>query len=172
MPVASAVDLLLRPGGPADAEQAAAMFTEIRHAAVPAMPPPVHTAEEDRAWLADEFADEQTGDREVWVAERHEQIVGFLLLRGDWVHSVYVRAGLTGMGIGTALVELAKARRPDGLQLWVFESNTGAKRLYERHGFVAVERTDGSGNEEKAPDIRMVWPAPHGMETPGAPVVG
>ena len=39
----------------------------------------------------------------------------------------------------------------------MFQSNTGACRLYERRGLVEIERTDGSGNEEKAPDIRMAW---------------
>jgi len=35
--------------------------------------------------------------------------------------------------------------------------NGPAQRLYERHGFVAVERTDGAGNEECEPDVRYVW---------------
>jgi chorismate mutase/ribosomal protein S18 acetylase RimI-like enzyme len=148
------VDLVLRPGMPEDADAVADMFTPARLAAVPAMPPPVHTADEDRAWLREQFA----GDREAWVAERDGVIVGFMLLERDWLHSVYVRAEMTGQGIGSALVDLAKSLRPDGLQLWVFETNTGAQRLYRRVGFDEVERTDGSGNEEKAPDIRMVWP--------------
>ncbi|MGH3330858.1 MAG: GNAT family N-acetyltransferase [Nocardioidaceae bacterium] len=154
MTLSEETDLVLRPGRPEDAEAVAAMFTQTRRAAVPAMPPPVHTAEEDRAWLTDQFG----GEREAWVAERDGEIAAFLLLEDDWVHSVYVRVGLTGQGVGTALVELAKGLRPAGLQLWVFESNTGAQRLYERLGFTAVERTDGSHNEERAPDIRMVWP--------------
>jgi ribosomal protein S18 acetylase RimI-like enzyme len=64
---------------------------------------------------------------------------------------------MTGRGIGTCLVELAKRERPDGLRLWTFASNTRAQRFYERHGFVATERTDGRGNEERAPDILYVW---------------
>jgi hypothetical protein len=39
-----------------------------------------------------------------------------------------------------------------------FQSNAGARRFYEREGFVAVEETDGRGNEEGAPDLRCVWP--------------
>ncbi len=31
---------------------------------------------------------------------------------------------------------------------------TALQRFDERHGFVEVERTDGSGNEERAPDVR------------------
>jgi hypothetical protein len=49
------------------------------------------------------------------------------------------------------------ALRPDGFELWVFAVNTRARRLYERHGLVAVEFTDGAGNEEGAPDVRYAW---------------
>ena len=48
---------------------------------------------------------------------------------------------------------MAKRERPQGLQLWAFQSNTGARRFYERHGFVEVRRTDGRDNEEGAPDV-------------------
>lgn len=65
-------------------------------------------------------------------------------------------AGLTGAGIGEVLLAQAKRLRPRGLQLWTFQSNTGARRFYERHGFVAVEQTDGD-NEEGAPDVRYEW---------------
>jgi phosphinothricin acetyltransferase len=44
----------------------------------------------------------------------------------------------------------------DQIQLWTFQSNSGARRFYERHGFVAVQTTEGD-NEEKAPDVRYVW---------------
>jgi hypothetical protein len=54
---------------------------------------------------------------------------------------------------------LAKSRSPQGLQLWTFASIVGAQRFYERHGFVIAETTDGSGNEENQPDLRLVWSA-------------
>jgi ribosomal protein S18 acetylase RimI-like enzyme len=62
--------------------------------------------------------------------------------------------------LGSRLIELAKARRPAGLQLWTFATNTGAQRFYRRHGFAMAETTDGSGNEEQAPAIRFAWIAP------------
>jgi ribosomal protein S18 acetylase RimI-like enzyme len=49
---------------------------------------------------------------------------------------------------------------PDGLQLWVFQKNVGARRFYERHGFRLVELTDGAGNEENEPDARYEWRPP------------
>ena len=63
---------------------------------------------------------------------------------------------MTGPGLGTRLLDRAKAERPDGLDLWTFQANTGARRFYERHGFVEVARTDGD-NEEGAPDVRLAW---------------
>jgi hypothetical protein len=32
-------------------------------------------------------------------------------------------------------------------------ANAGARRFYERHGFSAIEFTDGSANEERCPDV-------------------
>jgi hypothetical protein len=68
--------------------------------------------------------------------------------------------GRTGIGLGARLVDLAKSRRPAGLQLWRFVTNIGARRFYERHGFVVAEVTDGSGNEENEPDVRFIWTNP------------
>jgi hypothetical protein len=40
------------------------------------------------------------------------------------------------------------------LRLYTFQCNQGARRFYERHGFIAVAFGDGSSNEEGEPDIR------------------
>ena len=66
---------------------------------------------------------------------------------------------VVGQRIGSALLAHAMAVLPRPVRLYTFQANTGARRFYERHGFVAVERTDGSANEEGAPDVRYVWPA-------------
>jgi GNAT superfamily N-acetyltransferase len=91
-----------------------------------------------------------------------DQVIAMLALHDDWVEQLYVSPVRQGQGVGRALIELAKRRRPAGLQLWTFAANEPARRFYERSGFVAVEETDGSGNEERAPDIRYVH-----VETPG-----
>lgn len=145
--------LALRPGTPDDAGALAELLTAARRAAVPMMPPPVHTPDEDRAWVGRQLA----GEREVWVAEAQGRLVGYLILEPDWLHSIYVRPGLTGQGIGTFLLDFVKGLRPEGFALWVFESNEPARRFYRRHGLVEVRRTDGSDNEERAPDIEMAW---------------
>jgi GNAT superfamily N-acetyltransferase len=63
----------------------------------------------------------------------------------------------TGSGVGTALLDWAKELRPEGLRLTTFESNVGARRFYDRHGFRVVGGTDGD-NEEGAPDLHLAWP--------------
>ncbi|HEX6249155.1 MAG TPA: GNAT family N-acetyltransferase [Nocardioidaceae bacterium] len=151
---AGPVDLTLRPGEPDDADALAGLVTEARRAAVPAMPPPVHTPEEDRAWIGRQLA----GEREVWVAEADGDLVAYLALEPEWLHSLYVRPDLTGRGIGSFLLDFVKSRRPHGFSLWVFVSNEPAQRFYRRHGLVEVRRTDGADNDEKAPDIEMAWP--------------
>jgi chorismate mutase len=101
---------------------------------------------------------------EVWLAERDAVPVALMLLEDDWLHSLYVAPGLTGEGIGTMLLDLAKSLHPAGLGLWAFQSNTGARRFYGRHGFGEVRWTDGSDNEEGEPDVEMAWPDPAPIE--------
>jgi GNAT superfamily N-acetyltransferase len=97
---------------------------------------------------------------ELWIAEDDAGLpVGILVLDGPWVDQLYVEPTMTRHGIGSSLVELAKRERPAGLRLWTFQSNRDTQRFYERHGFVETERTDGSDNEEAAPDILYVWAA-------------
>ncbi len=75
---------------------------------------------------------------------------------GELTH-LYVAPEAQNQGIGSALLEHAKAESPDGLYLWVFQKNEGARRFYERHGFRLVELTDGAGNMEREPDARYEW---------------
>ncbi|GHH02869.1 GNAT family N-acetyltransferase [Streptomyces lanatus] len=99
--------------------------------------------------------------RETWVAEAADRVVGVMVLDGDLLSQLYLDPEWCGRGIGGRFVALAKQRRPDGLSLWTFQVNRPAQRFYERHGFVAVEYTDGGGNEEREPDVRYVWRPGH-----------
>ena len=154
MSSATPTDLVLRPALEEDGPRIGALYTATRVAAVPLMPPALHTAEEDVAFFTARVTD---GEHEAWVAEEEGRLVGFALLTDTWLDGLYVHPDAQGRGVGTALLELAQSLRPGGLGLWVFETNAPARALYARHGFVEVERTDGSQNEERAPDIRMEW---------------
>lgn len=100
---------------------------------------------------------------EVWVAEEAGRILGFLAIDRsegygeDLLAKLYVDPGAQNRGVGTALLDKAKALRPDGLVLWVFQRNEGARRFYERHGFRLVKLTDGADNMEREPDALYAW---------------
>ena len=142
-----------------DVQAVADLLIRSRRAAGAAIPPAVHSDAETREWISTVVIP----DREVWLMEDADgQPLAVLILDGDWVDQLYVESTCTGFGLGSRLIELAKSRRPTGLQLWTFVTNAGAQRFYRRHGFVVAETTDGSGNEEQAPDIRFIWPAPQG----------
>ena len=145
--------LEIRRATPEDADAAAAVFTASRRDAGAAIPPSVHTPEEDR-WFVLEVL---IGERETWVAVDGERVMGLLTLHDDFVDQLYVASSAQRTGVGARLIELAKQQRPEGLQLWAFVSNTPAQAFYLTHGFVEAERTDGSSNEERSPDIRFVW---------------
>ncbi|MGZ6267326.1 MAG: N-acetyltransferase family protein [Candidatus Limnocylindrales bacterium] len=115
--------------------------------------PGAHTDQEVRDWLRDVVLPAQ----EVWVAVAGDLVVALMALSSDMLDQLYVAPGWTGRGIGSALLALAKDRRPAGLDLYTFQVNAGARRFYERHGFVVVTSGDSSGNEERQPDLRYSW---------------
>jgi chorismate mutase/ribosomal protein S18 acetylase RimI-like enzyme len=145
-------DLVIRPVVEDDLDQVAELYAATRRDAFPLMPPPVPSATEIR-----ERFGRAAASNEIWVAE-DEDLAGFAMIDGDWLHSLYVGPDRQGLGIGTALLDLVKARRPDGFGLWVFASNDKARGFYRRHGLVELEHTDGSANEERSPDVQMAWP--------------
>lgn len=147
-------ELRLRPAGRGDLPGLAELFLRARAAAVPAMPPGTHSDADVRAWVGGWDLDAW----DVWLAEADGRPVGFAVVAGDWLHSLYVAPDAAGQGVGGTLLDLVKGLRPAGFCLWVFESNVPAREFYEHRGLVDLERTDGSANEERAPDIRMAWP--------------
>lgn len=148
-----ATDLLLRPATVEDAAAVAAVHLRAR-AASP-MPPGVHADAEVVVWLGSRIGGPD-GD-EVWVAEAGGEVVGYARFTRTWLDDLYVDPDHAGRGVGTALLELVKARLPRGFGLWVFVVNEPARAFYADRGLVERERTDGSANEERAPDIRMEW---------------
>jgi GNAT superfamily N-acetyltransferase len=152
------VQISVRSAGAPDAEAVASLYLRARKAAAAAgtIPPPVHDDRDTASWIALRVI----AALDCWVAETSlGALAGLLVLDRDWLEQLYVEPDLTGQGVGGTLLALAKRERPDGLRLWTFVSNVGAQRFYLRHGFREVERTDGSRNEEHAPDIQYAWGA-------------
>ncbi|KTS13191.1 acetyltransferase, partial [Methylobacterium indicum] len=92
----------------------------------------------------------------LWGAFDGETMSGVIAFRDDWIEQLYVLPDAQGRGIGGALLAIAQ-QAVDRLQLWTFQRNARARSFYEARSFVVVERTDGSRNEEKEPDVRYLW---------------
>ena len=147
-------DVELRPATSDDLPAIADLYLEVRAAAVPQMPPIAHTTEGVRAYVGGW----DLAERDVWVASTADRLAAFMVVEDDWLNALYVAPDQQRSGLGGQLLDVAQSLRPDGFCLWVFESNTPARDFYARRGCVELERTDGSANEERSPDIRMAWP--------------
>ncbi|MCY4727468.1 GNAT family N-acetyltransferase [Nocardioides sp. STR2] len=147
-------ELTLRPVTRDDLPAVAELHLAARHGAGDAFPPSAHPDHEAREWVASW----DLSAYDVWVAERGGEPAGYARWTATWLDDLYVHPDHQGHGVGSALFELVASRRPDGFCLWVFESNEPARAFYRRHGCLELERTDGSANEERAPDIRVAWP--------------
>ena len=150
------MQVTIRRATSSDAAAATKLYLRARQSAsaTGTIPPLAHGDDETRNWVAHLVIPKL----ECWLAEGVSgTLVGLLVLDADWIDQLYVDPELTRSGIGAKLMAAAKRERPDGLRLWAFVSNHGAQRFYLRHGFQEIERTDGSGNEERAPDIQYAW---------------
>ena len=147
-------EIELRPAEAEDLPGVADLYLRVRAAAEPLMPALVHTPEEVRAWVDGWDLRRQ----DVWVAEAEGRLLGYARADAGWLDDLYVDPAHQRAGIATMLLDLVRSSRADGFCLWVFESNGPARSFYLRHGLVELEHTDGSGNEEQAPDLRMAWP--------------
>ena len=142
---------MIRRATPADADEVGRVFVAARDE-MSYLP---RISGEDRPRLGGWFVERHP----LWLFERDGRVVGFAGLDDGELTHLYVEPGAQGDGIGTALLEHAKAESAGDLRLWVFQRNHGARRFYERHGFRLVQLTDGAGNMEKEPDALYAWRA-------------
>lgn len=146
--------LSLRTATPADADAIAAVFSPSRR--LLKFLPELHTIEEDR-WFIEHVI---LTDCEVTVIEVMGALVSFLARAGSEIRLLHTHPRWIGRGAGSLLLHHAKAHSQGTLELWCFQANGDARRLYERHGFEAIAFTNGDRNEEKTPDVRYRWNAP------------
>lgn len=140
----------IRPLTRAETVLAAAIHREARRSAMPWLPE-LHSPAEDRAHFREHVFESCT-----LLGAFAPECQGFLALAPGWVEHLYVAPARQGQGLGHALLTEAQAQQ-DALQLWCFARNRRALDFYRAHGFTEGERTDGRGNAENEPDIRLVW---------------
>ena len=113
--------------------------------------PDLHTPEEDERFLHHLIT-----RNDVTVLQNWRGAQGFMAQDGQKIHALYLRPQARGRGHGARLLDRAKSQSAR-IELWTFQANTGARAFYAREGFREVEFTDGAGNDEKQPDVRLVW---------------
>lgn len=144
--------LTLRAATAEDAAHVADIHLGARRTAMPWLAQP-HTDEETHAWVRHVLVPSGT----VTVAERHGRVAGFVAAGDGWLEHLYVDPAAQGCGAGSLLFAHAQVGQPHGFDLWVFQRNGAALAFYASRGCVEVKRTDGTGNEEREPDVRLRW---------------
>lgn len=113
--------------------------------------PRIHTPEQDLGfgrWLIEVS--------EVTVAIGKDRVVGFISRQDHEVQALYLSTDARRTGIGRRLLDHCKSQT-HRLGLWTFQQNQLAQRFYQSNGFVIDRMTDGQGNDEKLPDMRLIW---------------
>ena len=116
--------------------------------------PVPHPLEDHLRFLDDHLLMETT----VHLALRDGELVGFGAFTPEAVMQLYVAVAHLGQGIGSRLLDRAKADSHGSLWLYTFVTNTNAQRFYERHGFDVVER--GFEPVMQLGDLRYEWRRP------------
>ena len=145
-----------RPATPGDADEIADVYLASRRTFLP-YAPIAHTDDGVRDYIRSLV----TSQTQVTVPVVDGRIVGLMALKREAgmgsVEQLYLHPEMVGQGIGSQLIEQAKAALGPPIRLWAFQQNTGARNFYRRHGFRVVTFTDGADNEERCPDILFEW---------------
>ena len=145
-------DLIIRKSLITDARAVSDLYLESRREFLP-YAPMAHTEEDIHKWIENHLI--PTGN--VSVAVLHNTIVGMMALSDDgafcWIDHLYLKPNYTNQGYGSLLMKQALQELNHPIRLYTFQANESARRFYERFGFMPIEFGDGSGNEEKCPDV-------------------
>ena len=93
---------------------------------------------------------------ELYVHEREDtrQIDGFIGLTGNHIEGIFVAKAARSKGVGKALLEYAKSRKPC-LTLSVYQKNQRALAFYQREQFTV--QSEGIDEDTNEADIQMLW---------------
>lgn len=145
----------VRPARTADVPRIATVFRESRAAAMPWLPV-LHSSSED----LEHFGRAVEASR-AYVAVLDDRVVGVAVVdpHEHLLEHLYLDPALRRRGIGTRLVDHARAGHEGPLRLWCFQANHDARAFYAARGARELYATDGSANEEKLPDVLLELPA-------------
>ena len=93
---------------------------------------------------------------ELYVHENEDtrQIDGFIGLTENHIEGIFVAKAARSKGIGKALLEYAKSRRPR-LDLSVYQKNERALAFYQREQFTV--QSEGIDEDTNEAELQMLW---------------
>jgi ribosomal protein S18 acetylase RimI-like enzyme len=155
--------LRIRPMRPTDLEAMARVWQRARAQVRPGPEVNVNAATADNLR---HFLDVVCGQNEVWLAVDDDNILGFFVLSRSQVNHFFVDSLARRRGIGTALLERAKALSPAGISILAGERNEATRAFYMRRGFrearLVTNSLLGSGAE-----MEFTWnPRDDGADPP------
>ncbi len=147
---------MIRLAEESDAHVVADIILESRGRYV-AYAPLAHTEADTREWVRTVLIPKRTVF--ILIEGVHPRAIMALYVGSGaaWIDQLYVKPGYTSRGHGWALLSVAQKILAPPVRLYTFQENHGARRFYERAGFVAIQFDDGSGNEERCPSVLYEW---------------
>jgi ribosomal protein S18 acetylase RimI-like enzyme len=103
------------------------------------------------------FSAEILPTHSVFVAKEQAQIVGVVAHHPESVGALYVRVDCIGRGIGSRLIDHAKAASSGSLWLYTYARNARARGFYAKHGFTEIAY--GFEPFWKLDDVKLSWSA-------------
>jgi GNAT superfamily N-acetyltransferase len=157
--------LEIRDARPSDVPVIATVFRAARVAAMPWLPV-LHTSDEDLG-----FFGRAVQTQTAYVAVLDGSVAGFAVVDDGeaMLEHLYLEPAAHRQGIGRQLLDHARAAHGGPLELWCFTENGAGRAFYAACGARELYETDGSGNEERTPDVRLELPAwgPPASSPPG-----
>ena len=86
--------------------------------------------------------------------EAPRQIDGFIGLTGNHIEGIFVAKAARSKGVGKALLEYAKSRKPS-LTLSVYQKNERALAFYQREQFTV--QSEGIDEDTNEAELQMLW---------------
>lgn len=111
-----------------------------------------HTLAEARAF----FRNRVLPTCRVLVAARAGKLLGLLALEAPWIQHFAIFPEHQRQGIGSALLQRARALSPDELRLFTFQRNVAGRAFYDKHHFTVVA-FGVSPAPELEPDVEYRW---------------
>ena len=146
------MNIEFRQGTLEDAEIISDILIDSRKAFMP-YAPSIHTEIEMCNWVKDILIPNSA----ITVALSNFEVVGVMAISHkmgvNWIDQMYLAPSFVNKGIGTMFLKNLTSTLSPPFRLYTFQQNTGARRLYERYGFKALEYSNGEHNEEFCPDV-------------------